>query len=184
MTTAQHGLARTVFGPHQSRGEILITTTGTATVIALLAAYIDRAGGWGDWSALQKLAVAAIIFDLIFGMFTISTPTAKRWYHRPGRAALGFRCAFVLGHLLYLAAVAALFGPGPAWAMVNASLLLGAAIIVEFAARDLKRLVAIGLTTAATLANFVWLPTPDALAWLPALLFAKILLCFLLPESD
>jgi hypothetical protein len=48
---------------------------------------------------------------------------------------------------------------------------------------DLKRIVAIGLTLTAGLINLIWMPIPAALAWLPVLLFVKILTCFLLPEA-
>lgn len=177
------GVARTIFGPERTRGESLVGAVGAAVVMALLATYIGRAGGWHDWSALQIVVLAAVIFDLIFGMFTISTPTAKRWYHRPGAAARRFRCAFVAGHLLYLIAVAALFDSGWTWAAANTGVLLGTAGLVELASVDLKRLVAMCLTLTAALANLIWLPLPAALAWLPVLLFVKILVCFLLPES-
>ena len=179
----QFSAARTVFGPGRTRGESLLSAAGTTLAIAVLAVYIDQAGGWASWSALQIVVVAAIVFDLIFGIFTISAPTAKRWYHRPGVGARRFRYAFVAGHLLYLSAVAALFPPGWTWAAVNAGLLLGTAGLVEASPIGSKRLIAIALALAASLANLIWLPLPAALAWLPVLLFVKILVCFLLPES-
>src|SRR5262249_23726400 len=40
MTVAQIGLTRTVFGPHRTGGESLISVVGTASVITLLAVYI------------------------------------------------------------------------------------------------------------------------------------------------
>ncbi|HTM83440.1 MAG TPA: hypothetical protein VL179_00825, partial [Mycobacterium sp.] len=179
---ARIGLSRTIFGPPRTRAEAAICMVGTALVIALLAGYIQHTGGWADRSIVQIAVLALIIFDLIFGMFTISTTTAKRWYHRPGPDALRFRAIFVLSHLLYLIAAAALLDTGWAWAMVNAGLLLGAACAVEIAPVDLKRIVALGLILTAGLINLIWLPLPVTLAWLPLLLFVKILACFLLPE--
>ncbi|MGH3959063.1 hypothetical protein [Mycobacterium sp.] len=34
------------------------------------------------------------------------------------------------------------------------------------------------------LVNLMWLPLPIALAWIPALLFAKVLVCFLVPHAS
>jgi hypothetical protein len=186
MTThdiARIRLPRTIFGPARTRGETTVCALGSALVMALLITYIEHAGGWHRWSGVQIAVLAVIIFDLIFGMFTISTTTAKRWYHRPGRDARRLRGAFVLGHLPYLIAGAALFDTGWAWAVANAGLLLTTAVAVDRTPVDLKRTVSIGLMLAAGLINLIWMPLPAALAWLPVLLFVKILACFLLPEA-
>jgi hypothetical protein len=177
------GPLRTVFGPPRTRGETIVCLSGSALVMALLAVYIGHEGGWQDRSMLQIVVLALIIFDLIFGMFTISTTTAKAWYHRAGAKARRFRLIFVLGHLPYLAACAALFDTGWTWAIANTGLLLAFAIAVDFAPADLKRIVAIGLTSTAGLVNLIWMPLPSSLAWLPVLLFVKILACFLLNEA-
>jgi hypothetical protein len=176
------GPLRTVFGPPRTRAETVVCVAGSALVMTLLVTYIDHTGGWHGRSVLQILVLAAIIFDLIFGMFTISTATAKAWYHRSRADARRFRFAFVLGHPPYLVAGAALFDTGLTWAIANAGLLLAFATAVESTPADLKRLVAIGLTLTAGLINLIWMPLPAALAWLPVLLFVKILACFLLPE--
>lgn len=173
-------LRRTVF-PRRTANETAVCVTGTAVVIALLAAYIQRAGGWHDRSAPQIAALALIIFDLIFGMFIISTATAKRWYHRPGVDAGRFRVIFVLSHLSYLIVAAAMFNTGWMWALVNAVILVSAAALIEAVPVDLKGIAAIGLTLTAVLVNLIWLPLPASLAWLPVLLFVKILACFLVP---
>jgi hypothetical protein len=177
------GPLQMVFGPARTRGETVVCLVGSAFVMALLAVYIDDQGGWHDRSALQIVVLATIIFDSVFGMFIISTTTAKTWYHRVGSDARRFRVGFVLGHVSYLVAGAALFDTGWAWAIVNAALLLGGAIVVEATPSDLKRSVAIGLTLTAVLVNLIAMPLPGALAWLPPLLFVKILVCFLLPEA-
>jgi len=57
------------------------------------------------------------------------------------------------------------------------------AIAVDFTAAQLKRLVAVGLALTAALVNLVLMPLPAALAWLPALLFVKVLVCFLVLEA-
>lgn len=174
----------TVFGPRRTRGETIVGVACTAVAIAMLTAYIDVKGGWHGWSAPQIVVLAAIIFDLIFGMFVVSGGTAKRWYHREGAVASRFRAQFVLAHLAYLVAAAALFGTGWMWAVVNGVVLVAAAFTVEKAPMDLKWTVALGLTLSAALANLSWLPVPTSLAWLAPLLFVKILVCFLVPERS
>jgi hypothetical protein len=176
-------LLRTVFGPPRTRGETIVCLGGSALVIALLAACVDHEGGWHGRSVLQIVVLAAIIFDLIFGMFTISTTTAKAWYHREGADARRLRLGFVVGHLSYLVAGAALFDTGWLWATANAGLLLAFAVALELTPTDPKRIVAIGLTLTAGLANLIWMPLPASLAWLPVLLYVKVLVCFPLPAS-
>lgn len=182
--TTRVGPARNIFGPRRTHGETIVCTAGTATVIALLTGYILQTGGRQGWSAVQVGVLALLIFDLVFGMFTVSTVTATRWYHRPGRQARRLRAGFVLAHLAYLVVGAGLFDTGWRWAAVNAGMLLGAALLVETSPPDLKRIAALALTLIAGLVNLVWLPMPAALAWLPVLLFTKILICFLLPEQS
>ncbi|HZQ32174.1 MAG TPA: hypothetical protein VFB19_10610 [Mycobacterium sp.] len=157
-------LRRTVF-PRRTANETAVCVTGTALVIALLAGYIQHVGGWQSRSIPQIVALALIVFDLIFGMFIISTVTAKRWYHRPGADARRFRVVFVLGHLSYLIVAAAMFNTGWTWALANAAILVGAATVIEAAPVDLKGIVATGLTVTAALVNLIWLPIPAALAW-------------------
>ena len=100
---------RTVWGPGRTRGETIVCVTGSALVMALLVAYIAGEGGWHDRTVLQTVVLGAVIFDLIFGMFAVSTATANAWYHRAGVGARRFRFAFASAHLCYLVAGAALF---------------------------------------------------------------------------
>lgn len=174
--------ARTFLGPPRTRAESALGVLGAALTVSLLIAYLRHTGGWTQWSAVQILVLALTGGDLIGGIFTISSDTASRWYHRPGRAARRFRVGFVIAHaVLYLVPVAVVFGLGWRWALVNTAMILGAAAAIEGAADGVKRMVALCLTIAASLVNLIWLPIPAALAWLPILLFVKVLVCFLLP---
>jgi hypothetical protein len=174
---------RTVWGPSRTSGETIVCVTGSALVMALLVAYIADEGGWHDRTVLQTLVLGAVIFDLSFGMFTISTATARAWYHRAGADARRFRFGFVTGHLCYFVAGAALFDTGWKWAIANAAMLVAFAIAVDATPGQLKRLVALGLALTAALVNLMFMPLPAALAWLPALLFVKVLVCFLVPDA-
>lgn len=174
-------MLRAFFGPPRTRGEIIVGVSGSALVLALLGVYIGHTGGWRGWSTLQTVVLAVMLFDLIFGIFTISSVTAKRWYHRDG--ARRFRLGFVIAHVvLYLLPFAALFDAGWLWTVVNAALLVGAAVVIESTPPNLKGVVALCLTLAPGLVNLIWLPLPTALAWLPVLLPVKVVLCFLVPD--
>ncbi|MCV7258284.1 hypothetical protein [Mycobacterium shimoidei] len=70
-----------------------------------------------------------------------------------------------------------------AWALINAGLLIGAAVVIEWAQPDLKGAAALCLTFILAMVNLIWLPLPAALAWLPVLLGVKVLVCFLVPET-
>lgn len=178
------GWLRTFFGPSRTRTETVLGAAGGALMIVLLVAYIQRVGGWQEWTALQFAVLALTGGDLIGGISTISASTANRWYHRPGPAAQRFRFGFVAAHaLFYLVPVAAVFDLGLGWVLANAGFLVLAAIVIEHAPAEAKRMVALYLTLAASLANLTWLPIPAALAWLPVLLFVKILVCFLIPDA-
>ncbi|MEZ0366457.1 hypothetical protein ACAG26_22530 [Mycobacterium sp. pUA109] len=184
MTTRETpiGVGRAFFGPPRTRAEAVLGVGGGAVAMALLAAYIRHAGGWQDWSTVQMAVAAVFGADLIGGIFTISAPTSSRWYHRPGAAAKRFRVGFVLAHAgIYLAPVAAVFGLGWGWMLANSVVLVGSAAVIESVPAALKRMVAIGLALAAALAGLIWLPTPAAVAWLPVLLFVKVLVCFSVP---
>jgi len=184
MTTqsAPVGWRYAFLGPSRTRTEAIVGAAGGALIIALLIAYMQHTGGWQGWSALQIVVVAITGLDLVGGIFTISATTASRRYHRSGSAARRFRIGFVIAHaVLYLVPVAAVFGLGWTWMAVNAGLVVGAAAAIESAPTDVKRMAALCLTLAASLANLIWLPIPPALAWLPVLLFVKILVCFVLP---
>lgn len=177
--------SRAFFGPPRTRAESVLGAAGGVLVTALLLAYIRHAGGWAQWSVVQILVLAITGADLIGGIFTISTDTASRWYHRPGRDARRFRIGFVIAHAVaYLVPAAVVFDLGWRWAVANTVLVLGAAVAIACAVVDVKRMVALCLTLAASLVNLIWLPIPTALAWLPILLFVKILLCFSLPGAE
>lgn len=181
----RHGPIRNFFGPPRTRSETIFGLLGGALVIGLLVAHIGRTGGWHGRSPMQAVVLAVMLFDLVGGIMTISAATANRWYHRPGLAARRFRLAFLAAHaLLYLVPAALVFHTGWTWAVANIGFLLGAGAAVEFSPFDVKRLLALGLTLAAVLVNLTWLPVPNPLGWVSVLLFVKVLVCFLVPQTS
>lgn len=171
-------------GPGKSRSESVVEVLGLLGCAALLAA-----GLWGSltahaWSTAQLVVVALVGLDLVGGVLTNATNAAKRWYHRPGPAARRARLLFVSAHLVHLAAMGLIVLSGDlAWTLANAALLLGGAVVVEFAPVHLRRPVAMALLMAAVLVNLFWLPVPAALAWFAPLFFLKLLVGHLVPEA-
>ena len=171
------------FGPGRSRRENLTEAGTHLLVLALLAAYIVRQARGEDWSVLEVVVTAVIAVDLVGGVLTNATNSAKRWYHRPGRR--GPRLVFVAAHVVYPLVVTGLpaAGADPAWLPANVALLLAAAVLVELAPVDVKRLLAVACYLAAVLVNLTWLPLHPAYAWFPLFFYLKLLVCFLVPEA-
>ncbi|MFB7255542.1 hypothetical protein [Streptomyces nojiriensis] len=100
--------------------------------------------------------------DLLGGILTNATNSAKRRYHRQAPGARRARLLFVGAHVLHLAAVGLLvLGGDRGWTLGNTALLLSAAVVV----------------------NLFGLPVTAALAWFAPLFFLKLLVCHLVPEA-
>ncbi|WP_341715617.1 hypothetical protein QQG74_16280 [Micromonospora sp. FIMYZ51] len=171
------------FGPGRSRRENLTEAGMHLLVLALLATYIVRHTSGADWSFLAILVTVVAAVDLVGGALTNATNPAKRWYHRPGRR--DSRLFLVAVHAVYLLALTRVpaAGADPSWLLANVALLLVAAILVELAPVDVKRLLAVALYLAAVLVNLTWLPLEPAYAWFPIFFYLKLLVCFLVPEA-
>ncbi|EID56027.1 hypothetical protein [Saccharomonospora xinjiangensis] len=177
------GAAQRFFGPGTTRAEIAIQVTGTLLGSALLTTHVSLAGGWSTLSPLGVVVLGVLIVDLVGGVLTNATNSAKRWYHRDGATAL-HRIGFAATHGLHLVAVAVVLDAGGwHWVLVNAGLLLGSAVAIEALPVDLARPSAMALYLAAVLVNLTWLPLPGALVWIPVLFFLKLLVCHLVPEA-
>ncbi|MFD6973463.1 hypothetical protein [Streptomyces sp. NPDC059949] len=171
-------------GPGKSRSESVVETLGLLGCAVLLAVGLWTSGVARDLSTAQLVVVALAGLDLIGGVLTNATNAAKRWYHRADPAAGRARLLFVSAHLIHLAAMGLVVLSGDlTWTLTNSALLLGGAVVVEFAPVHLKRPVAMALLMAAVLVNLFWLPVPAALAWFAPLFFLKLLVCHLVPEA-
>ncbi|CAM2979187.1 hypothetical protein SAXI111661_11750 [Saccharomonospora xinjiangensis] len=177
------GAAQRFFGPGTSRAEIAMQIAGTLFGSALLTIHVTLTGAWSALSALGVVVLSVLIVDLVGGVVTNATNSAKRWHHRDGATAL-HRLGFVAAHVLHLVAVAVVLDAGGwDWVLINAGLLLGSAVAIEALPVDLARPCAMALYLVALLVNFTWLPLPAALAWIPVLFFLKLLVCHLVPEA-
>jgi len=73
-------------GPGATRSEQAIAIV-PAIVSAGVITYHAYAVNLG-WSAAQYIVAAFLVFDIIGGVVTNATTSAKRWYHRQGQTAL------------------------------------------------------------------------------------------------
>ncbi|WP_462323105.1 hypothetical protein [Halochromatium sp.] len=70
-------------GPGATTAELLLQIL--APLVAALAAPLYAALSGEDWSWFQYLLCAVLAFDMVGGVVTNATSSAKRWYHRDGQ---------------------------------------------------------------------------------------------------
>ncbi|MCL3861008.1 hypothetical protein [Actinotalea sp. K2] len=170
-------------GPGKTRPEYVVEIVGGVVCVALLAWLVLHTGAYREWSVLQAVIVGVAALDLVGGVLTNATNSAKRWYHRDRPGAARARLVFVGAHVIHLAALGLVVPHGLVWSAANAVLLLAGAALVEAVPVEVRRPVAMVALLAAVTINLVLLPLPTALAWVVPFLFLKLLVCHLVPEA-
>jgi hypothetical protein len=169
------------FGPGTTRAEAWIEGVFcTAAAIAMpLYAYLN---GF-DWNLIQYILATLIAFDMVGGIITNATSSAKRWYHRPGQ---GFKehYSFIALHVGYLFLVAWLFRSMD-WAYfgVISAILLLAAFIVLRVPLYLRRPLAFGMVVITLLINSYGFSPTVGLEWFIPFLFIKLIASHALREE-
>lgn len=135
-----------------------------------------------NWSFWQLLLVGLVAFDIAGGISVNASPSAKRWWHRPGQ---GFKqhFGFVVFHI-HPFLLAALFA-GFSWIgaiIIYASVLL-AAFVILLTPLGIRRPVAFILYAILILVGIYLIPVPIGLAWFFPFYALKLLLAHLLPEK-
>lgn len=155
--------------PSENRLNLIWTLFFTAgvTLYALL--------GPLEWRPVQLTIVALIAFDLAGGISVNASPSARRWWHRPGQSRWA-PLRFVLLHLHPF--VLALLFPGFSWS--SAALLYGyagaAAWGTVLAPRALQRPLAFVLYALSLLLALYLLRVPVGLEWFAPFYLLKLLL--------
>ncbi|NJL92431.1 MAG: hypothetical protein HC915_01280 [Anaerolineae bacterium] len=176
----QNALDRFI-GPGATRAEVLLQFLPTLaiTLVFLGAAILD---GWG-WSPLQLGVAGLLTLDLVGGVITNATSSAKRWYHRAGEGKRQ-HCLFVSIHIAQLTLLMAVFDPGN-WTFVLGAygyLLLAAWLIVR-APLYLQRPLAGLLLVISFFLSLAVLPVPPHFAWFLPVFYTKLLSSHLLREE-
>lgn len=175
------GILDRIIGPGATGAELLLQfLPALAAMVATPAYALSLPVEWTGW----QLGVIAIFgFDLVGGVLTNATSSAKRWYHRKGQ---GWRqhLAFVSLHIVHILLVALLFRGGDWGFFVSVSIyLLAASVTILRSPLYLQTPVALGLYGLSVLGDrYLFSPIPG-LEWFLPLFFLKILVSHLLPET-
>lgn len=135
-----------------------------------------------DWTYLQLGLISLLGFDLLGGVLTNATSSAKCWFHREGQT-WQHHLTFVSIHIFHISLVALLFRNAD-WGFlaIASSYLIGSSILILWTPLYLQRPVAFGLYGLALLGNsYLFAPTVG-LEWFLPLFFLKILISHLLKE--
>lgn len=168
-------------GPGATNAELALQFS--LPVLAAIAAPLHASRVVEHWSWLQYAACCVLAFDVVGGIVTNATSSAKRWYHRSGQ---GFEqhIGFVSLHLLHLGAVSWLYlSLDIGWLVMASAILLISAVIVLSVPQYLQRPVALAVYAGALLMAMYGLARPTGLEWFLPLFYLKLLVGHLPTEE-
>ena len=175
------GLLDRITGTEATTAELLVQFI--PPLIFAIAAPIYAQTLSVDWTPWQLGLISLLGFDLVGGVLTNATSSAKRWFHRAGQT-WQHHLAFVSIHIVHIFLVALLFR-GSDWSffLIVSSYLIGSSILILQTPLYLQRPIAFGLYGLALLGNsYLFAPTVG-LEWFLPLFFLKILISHLLKEA-
>ncbi|WP_416669124.1 hypothetical protein [Egbenema bharatensis] len=179
--TGLKGLLDRFTGPGATPAELIIQFV--PPFIAALTAPLYAIMAHLHWTPSQLVVAAVLALDLVGGIITNATASAKRWYHRPGQ---GFwqHMSFISLHVLHVLLVVLLFrSEDRLFFVVVSAYLLSAAFLILQAPLYLQRPIALGLYTLALLGDrYLFAPTLG-LEWFLPCFFLKVLVSHLLKEQ-
>ncbi len=175
------GLLDRITGPEATTAELLLQFIPPLTFALAAPIYVQNLSL--DWTPWQLGLISLLGFDLVGGVLTNATSSAKRWFHRPGQT-WHHHLAFVSIHILHIFLVALLFR-GADWGFffIVSSYLMGASILILQTPLYLQRPVAFGLYGLSLFGNYYLFTPTLGLEWFLPLFFLKILVSHLLPET-
>ncbi len=165
-------------GPGASPAEIALQF-GVAAAAAVGAFLYAAWVGVPSWSWPHHAVAVLLGFDVMGGVVTNATASARRWYRREGRTAR-HHMTFVLAHGAHLVVVWLLFaGRDALWLAGAALYLIVAAASILATPRALQRAVALSAYTGALALCLYILPEPPGLEWFLPLFYLKLLVSYL-----
>ncbi|RJG47479.1 hypothetical protein [Motilimonas pumila] len=154
--------------------------------LPILAGIALLACGYGlqwHWSIWQFVVATILMVDMVGGVITNSTSSAKRWFHRPGQGVKQ-HITFILTHFVQLGLFAWTFMPNSGfWLMTAGGFLVAASAIILISPLYLQRTVAACCYLASLMLSFYVLAPALELAWFLPLFYFKLLICHLLKEA-
>lgn len=168
-------------GPGATRAEVLLQVVPPLVAAAALP-LIAIGQGWG-WTWWQHLAASLLMLDMLGGIITNATSTAKRWYHREGQ---GFRehMGFIGLHIFQPLLLVLVFDRGNlAFVIGSFGYLLATSLTILAAPLYLRRPLAMLAMVGGIGLGLYVLPVPMHFAWFLPLYYAKLLVSHLLREE-
>ena len=169
-------------GPGATPSELLLS--GVAAMLA--ATTVIAHAGLNDlgWAWYQHLVAFIITFDLIGGVVTNATPSAKRWYHREGQGPREL-LSFVAWHAIQVAVIAWFFletGALVYFLWVYLYVLLTGALTLMAPIKLQRSVGLLSVCGAVMLADWVLAPVPG-LEWFLPILTLKLVVSHVTREE-
>jgi hypothetical protein len=168
-------------GPGATNAEYLLQLLVPGA--AALAAYFYAAAEFPSWSWWTVALYCVLAFDMVGGMITNSTSTAKRWFHREGQTWRN-HLTFVAIHIVQISVVAIVFRDLDM--VYGASLfayLMSATVLILIVPRYLQRPIAVTLCALGMLLEMYAWGVSSVMPWFTPLLLLKLLISHLLYEE-
>lgn len=175
------GLMDRFVGPGATKAELALQFV--LPIIAAVSAVAVAALQPLNWTLLQYVVTGLMAFDLIGGIFTNATSSAKRWYHRDGQTAWN-HFSFVAIHLAHLSIISWVFLDWNwAWFAATGAYLISASAVILTVPLYLRRPVS--LTTFAVSLILTQYPvmSPEGVEWFLPLFYLKLLVSHLPREE-
>ncbi|WP_406609776.1 hypothetical protein [Agarivorans sp. JK6] len=140
---------------------------------------------YGDlgWSVFQFVVAGMLAVDIVGGIITNATSSAKRWFHRDGQ---GFKqhMSFIALHFVQLSLFSwAFLQLDVWWVLLTGTYMLVACAWVLKTPLYLQRPVALILYSFALVLTLTVFDAPPGLAWFLPLFYLKLLISHILREE-
>ncbi|EGA68364.1 hypothetical protein VISI1226_08794 [Vibrio sinaloensis DSM 21326] len=135
------------------------------------------------WTNVQLLIAGLLAVDIVGGIITNATSSAKRWFHREGQ---GFKqhLSFIVTHFVQLSLYSWAFLDFDAiWVAVIGGYMVLACIFIMQVTLYLQRPVALALYSLSLVIALYWDSAPQGLEWFVPLFYLKLLVSHILREE-
>ena len=164
-------------GPGATRAEIWLQSLVPVLAI-VVALYLAP-----EWSALQQIVAALLVGDIVGGIITNATSTAKRWYHREGQGRWQ-HMGFISLHFIQLSVFNAVFMEfSLLWIAITGGFMLLASWLVLVMPLYLQRPVALTLYSLGLVLSLYVFDSPAGLEWFLPFFYLKLLVSHILKEA-
>ncbi|KJZ14874.1 membrane protein [Marinomonas sp. S3726] len=170
-----------LIGPGATRAEKDVQTYIPFIAAGILAYFVYQAGL--DWSWAQYFVAILLTVDMVGGVITNATSSAKRWYHREGEGFVQ-HMSFISIHFIQLAVFSYFFLELNVWwiAYVGAYMLLASAAIL-LTPLYLQRPIALILYSVSLILSLYVFETAVGLEWFLPVFYLKLLISHILREE-